>query len=131
MSRMKTLFKYFLLVIICYFGSNSLIYATINNSYHNVAIYQENNSSEIDINLLEAKATTINGYVKGKIKNNCKKTITKKYIIIDLYSENKIKMGTKLLEVTDLKAGETIDFETNYKYSNVSYCIISSTDNMI
>lgn len=131
MDRMKTLIKYLLLIVICYFGSNFLINVAINKSYKNVAIYQEETSTAINLSSLEAKATMVNGYVKGQIKNNSNKTVMKKYLIIDLYSENHVKMGTKYLEVTNLKAGQTIDFEIKFKYSNVNYCVISSIDNMI
>ena len=131
MDRMKTFFKYFLLVVICYFGSNSLIYAAINNSYQDIAIYQEKTSNGLDMSGIEAKATMVNGYVKGTIKNNSNRTIMKKYIIIELYSDNNVKMGTKYLEVTNLKPGGTVNIDLNFKYSNVSYCVIDTVDNMI
>ena len=37
MDRMKTFLMYAVMVIVCYFGSNTLIYAGINTIYEDIA----------------------------------------------------------------------------------------------
>ena len=80
MDRMKTFFKYLLLLVICYFGSNTLIYAAINNTYEDIANYQYINSSSLVVTVDEAKSTTLNGYMKGTIKNSSNSKIKEQYI---------------------------------------------------
>lgn len=128
MDRMKTFFKYFLIVAICYFGSNILIYIGINNTYKDIESHQNTNSNSIIVNIDEAKATSLNGYVKGSIKNDSAGTIKETYIKIDFYSARDVNMGTKYIKVENLVAKSTADFDIDFKFSNVSYCIISVVD---
>lgn len=128
MDRMKTFFKYALMIAICYFGSNTLIYAGINNTYNDIVDYQYLNESNIEININEAKSTSINGYVKGTIKNKSNSKIKEEYVKIDFYSERNVNMGTKYIKIENLKAKSTVDFEVRFKYSNVSYFIITTVD---
>ena len=128
MDRMKTFFKYVLMIAICYFGSNTLIYAGINNTYNDIANYQYLNASNIEININEAKSTSINGYIKGTIKNKSNSKIKEEYLKIDFYSERNVNMGTKYIKIENLKEKDTVDFKINFKFSNVSYCIITTVD---
>lgn len=128
MDRMKTFFKYLLLLVICYFGSNTLIYAAINNTYEDIANYQYINSSSLVVTVDEAKSTSVNGYIKGTIKNNSSSKIKEQYIKIDFYSKRKVNMGTKYIKVENLKAKDTINFDLDFKFSNVSYCTITTVD---
>lgn len=128
MDRMKTFFKYLLLLVICYFGSNTLIYAAINNTYEDIANYQYINSSSLEVTVDEAKSTSLNGYIKGTIKNSSGSKIKEQYIKIDFYSARKVNMGTKYVKVENLKAKETINFDLEFKFSNVSYCTITTVD---
>lgn len=131
MDRMKTFFMYALMVVVCYFGSNTLIYAGINNIYEDIGNYQYINSSNIEITLNEAKATSINGYIKGTIKNNSNSNIKEEYLKIDFYSERKVNMGTKYIKIENLKANESTEFNIDFKFSNVNYCIITTIDEII
>lgn len=131
MDRMKTFFKYLLLLVICYFGSNTLIYAAISNTYEDIANYQYINSSSLVVTVDEAKSTSVNGYIKGTIKNNSSSKIKEQYIKIDFYSERKVNMGTKYIKVENLKAKDVVDFDLDFKFSNVSYCTITTVDEIL
>ena len=128
MDRIKTFFGYLLMVVICYFGSNVLAYVGINNIYEDIENYQYINTPSIVVTVDEAKATSINGYIKGNIKNESNKNIQEQYIKIDFYSERKVNVGTKYFKVENLKAKETANFDINFKYSNVSYFTITTVD---
>ena len=128
MDRMKTFLMYAVMVIVCYFGSNTLIYAGINTIYEDIANYQfvDNNQFEIKIN--EAKATSINGYIKGTVKNNSNLNMKEQYLKIDFFSKRNVNLGTKYIKIENLKAKQTVDFDLDFKLSNVSYYVITTTD---
>ena len=128
MDRMKTFFGYLLVVVICYFGSNVLAYVGINNIYEDIENYQYINTPSIVVNVDEAKATSINGYIEGTIKNDSNTSIKELYLKIDFYSDRKVNMGTKYIKVENLKAKEKTNFDINFKYSNVRYCTITTVD---
>lgn len=128
MDRIKTFLKYALLVIICYFGSNTLIYAAINNTYDDIASYEFINSDSISVNTEEAKATSVNGYIKGTIENKSLNKIDETYIRIDFFSDKNVHMGSKYLKIENLDSKDSEEFNINFKYSNVSYCVISNVD---
>ena len=69
--------------------------------------------------MTDVKTTDVNGYAKGIIKNNTEQDIEKIYIKLDLFSKVDTNMGTEYYEVTNLKAGESKEFEIKYKYANV------------
>ncbi len=128
MDRMKTFLMYAVMVIVCYFGSNTLIYAGINTIYEDIANYQfvDNNQFEIKIN--EAKATSINGYIKGTVKNNSNLNMKEQYLKIDFFSKRNVNLGTKYIKIENLKAKQTVDFDLDFKLSNVSHYVITTTD---
>lgn len=128
MDRMKTFFKYALIVIICYFGSNTLIYAGINSIYTDISNYQYLDSNVMEVNINEAKSTSINGYVNGTVKNNSNSDIKEKYIKIDFYSKRDVNMGTKYIKIENLRPKDLVVFNINFKFSNVSYCVITICD---
>lgn len=127
MDRMKTFFIYAIIVVAFYFLSNLLIYLFINGSYKDITGKVTVNN----IDILEAKATYVNGYIDGKIKNNTQEEITNKYVKIDIYSERNVCLGTKYVEIEKLSANETMDFHIGYKLKDSDRYEISIVDNKI
>ena len=76
----------------------------------------------------EVKTTDVDGYAKGKIKNNSDKDIERMYIKLDLYSKRNVNLGTEYLEVNNLKIGKEQEFEIKYRYSNVNHYEIKIID---
>ena len=128
MDRMKTFFGYLLMIVICYFGSNVLAYVGINNMYEDIENYQYINTPGIIVTVDEAKATSVNVYIDGTIKNDSNTNIKELYLKIDCYSDKKINMGTKYIKIENLKAKDTVSFNTKFKFSNVSYCSITTVN---
>ncbi len=81
-----------------------------------------------NISVTEAKATYVNGYVKGNIYNNTNDTINNKYLKIACYSPRNMFLGTKYVKIENLESKKTQDFEMWFKYTDVSYCEISVVD---
>lgn len=127
MERMKVFFKYIIIIALFWVFSNLIIYVSINGTYKHIDVQIPTNIPRIIIK--DSKATRINGYVKGSIKNNTNDIINKKYIKIECYSERNIKLGTKYISIENLEQNKEKEFEMYFKFSNVNYVIISTTDN--
>ena len=128
MKRMKTFLIYALLIIAFWLFSYILIYISINGTYANVDTKVYTTSPEIFVG--QSKATHVNGYVKGGIKNNTEVIINNKYLKIDMYSPRDVKLGTKYIEINNLGPNEYKDFEMWYKFTDVDYVTITTTDNV-
>ena len=127
MKRMKTFLIYALLIIAFWLFSDIIIYISINGTYSNVDTKVYTTSPEIFVG--QSKATYVNGYVKGGIKNNTEAIINNKYLKIDMYSPRDVKLGTKYIEINNLEPNEYKDFEMWYKFTDVDYVTITTTDN--
>lgn len=128
MARLKKFLLYALMIIGFYIFSDILIYLSINSSYTNVDAKIYTNIPEIIVG--ESKATYVNGFVKGSIKNNTEGIINDKYLKIELYSARDVKLGTKYVKIENLEAGKYQDFEMWYKFTDVDYANITVTDNI-
>lgn len=124
MDRMKTLLKYALWIILFYIFSNLMIYLNIETTYQNIG--RKDNIEQITI--YPAQATKINGRIKGTIYNNAENKITNKYLKIDLYSERDNYLGSKYIDVSNMRDNETREFEIYFKVQDVEYYEIKFTD---
>lgn len=128
MSKIKKYLKYILMIAAFWIFSDIIIYLSINGAYTNVDVKVYTSSPEVIVG--ESRATYINGFVKGSIKNNTEDIINNNYLKIELYSTRDIKLGTKYVEIKNLEAGEYQDFEMWYKFTDVEYANITVTDNI-
>ena len=76
MAKMKKYLGYVLMIAAFWIFSDILIYLSINTTYANVDTKVYPIAPEIIIG--KSKATYVNGYVKGSIKNNTDETINNK-----------------------------------------------------
>ena len=128
MKRLKTFLLYALIIAGFWIFSDIIIYVAINGTYTNVNAKIYTDSQEIIIG--ESKATNINGYIKGDIKNNTQGIINEKYVKIDLYSARDVKLGTKYIKIENLEPNNYQEFEMWYKFTDVDYATISITDDI-
>lgn len=128
MKRLKTFLIYALIIAVFWIFSDILIYIAVNGTYAHVDSKVYITSPEITIG--ESKATYVNGFVKGSIKNNTSEIINEKYIKIDLYSTRDIKLGTKYVKIDNLQPNEQKEFEMWYKFTDVDYLTITITDDI-
>ena len=98
-------------------------YLAIKNMYHDIERYDivETNPA---VAVSEAKATNVNGYIKGEIKNDDVGVVPKKYLGFILLDENNEVKGTEYLEMPQLAEGETKTFELQFKRDNVERYVI-------
>ena len=124
MDRMKTLLKYVLWIVLFYIFSNIMINLYIESTYQNIG--RKDNLSQITV--YQAQATKINGRIKGKIYNSAENKITNKYLKIDLYSERDNYLGSKYIDVSNMRDNETREFEIYFKVQDVDYYEMKFTD---
>lgn len=123
MDRMKTFLKYALCVIGFIIFSEILINISLETTYRQIG--RKDNIEQISI--YQAQATKVNGRLKGTIYNKGN-TITNKYLKIDFYSERDINLGSKYIDVSNMREDETREIEMYFKLQDVEYYNISFTD---
>lgn len=117
MDRMKTFLKYALWLILFYIFSNLMIYLNLETTYQNIG--RKDNLSQVTV--YQAQATKVNGRIKGNIYNNAENKIKNNYLRIDLYSERDNYLGSKYIEVSNMRDNETREIEIYFKVQDVEY----------
>ena len=115
---------YALLVVLFIIFSDFLINVGLNSSYR--PIERRDNISQV--NVYQAEATLVNGRIRGLITNSETDNISNKYLEFDFYSERDVFLGKKIINVNELQAGETQNFEILFKLENVNYYTITVLD---
>lgn len=118
MARFKQIMYLVLIIIVFIIFSEFMIRVGLKNTYKTIQGEIRTESPEIVIS--EAKTTDVNGHVIGTIKNNSEEDISKTVIKLDLYTKRENLLGDRRLEILNLKAGESRDFEINFRYNNVN-----------
>lgn len=130
MSRMKTFGIYLLIFVGFYIFSNIIAYFYIQSTYEAIeANVIESNNITVEVD--EAKATIVNGYIEGKVSNTTDKDIQSKYIKIDLISKRENTILTKYIEIDELKSGETKEFKLNFQAENIKKFKIEVVENAV
>lgn len=124
MDRMKTFLKYALWLILFYIFSNLMIYLNLETTYQNIG--RKDNISQVTV--YQAQATKVNGRIKGNIYNNAENKIKNNYLRIDLYSERDNYLGSKYIDVSNMRDNETRNFEIYFKIQDVDYYEMKFTD---
>lgn len=127
MDRMKTFFNYALVIILFYIFSEIMINVNLESVYQDIG-----RRDKIEqVSIYQAEATKVNGRIKGKIYNDAKNKITNKYIRIDLYSERDNLLGSKYIDVSNMRADETRDLEVYFKVQDVEYYEVKFVDEKV
>lgn len=126
MSRLKTFLIYGLIVAAFYFFSNVMVFLSVKGMYKDIGGKVTTKVPTIEIT--EAKATYINGYVDGRIKNNTENNIENQYVKIAIYSERDVNLGTKYVKIEKLEKEQTQDFHMGYRFKDSYRYEISVVD---
>ena len=125
MDRVKTFAKYAIWLVLFWILSDILIYYGINSTYKAITPKWEQ-TNQISVN--NAEATSVNGRINGIVTNSEDNNLSGKYLKVDLYSERGNLLGTNYLEIGNLDANKTKDFETYFKIQDVKSYNISVVD---
>lgn len=114
MDRMKTFFIYALCIVLFFIFSEVLIHVNLESTYKKIE--RKDNLEQVTIS--QAEATRVNGRIKGIVVSN---NLNAKYLKFDFYSERDVLLGTKYIDVLNLKENETQNIELYFKLQNVNY----------
>lgn len=128
MDRMKTFGIYALCIILFYIFSNVMINIAVKTSYRPIDVEIEQ-TQNLKLDTTEVKATYVNGYVEGNIKNVSSNT-ENTFIKIDLYSKRDVLLGTKYVKVNNLDPNETQDFRMGFEFTDINYCKIQTVNDI-
>ena len=123
-NRMKNFFTYFLMFILLYVIVDILSFGYIYSTYKTIEQY-EIVVTNPDVTVEKAKATNVNGFVEGKIRNNGTTTISIQYLKFDFYSERGVKVGTKYLKVDTLGESTEKEYKVQFRFDNVKYFTVN------
>lgn len=124
MSRLKTLFKYVLWIVMFAILSEFLINVGLNSTYKQLE--RKDNIEQVQI--YQSEATIVNGRIRGLITNSSSNNLSGKYLEFDFYSKNDGLLGKKYIQVNDLQDKQTQSIELLFKLKNVVYYNISVVD---
>ena len=126
MSTMKKFLKYFILFLITYFLVSILSFQAIKTSYKTTKYSID--FSEPKVEILEAKATVTNGYVRGRITNNIGENLANKLLKLDFLSPRGVLLGSKYVEIGNLLSSDSKEFESKFNFDNVNDIKMSLID---
>lgn len=126
MDKMKKFGLLALVIVLFFLFSNVMINIAIKTSYVPIDTYITLRDN-VKVDIKEAKATYVNGYVGGKVSNSGV-DLNKIYIKIDLYSQRDMLLGTKYVALEDLKKDETKEFRIGFRFTDVDYCKVNMVD---
>lgn len=99
----------------------------VKSMYHDITSYEILSENPI-VTVSEAKATNVNGYIKGEIKNESEESINNKYLCFLLFDENNDLIGIEYIEINNLDVGQTKTYELQFKMNNVDKFYITITN---
>ena len=121
MSKMQTFTIYLLIIVGFFFVSLFLEGNLINQMYKNLSgtykseLEYNGKKLELDVKVIDAKATRMNGYLNVRIKNITDEIIDKAYLRIDLFAKQDIKAITRYMEINDLKPDESKEYKLKFR----------------
>ena len=124
MTTQKKFFIYFILIAAFFIISQFAIYAILNTTY-------KYKSFDIKTSLpitVEHQATSINGFVKGKILNNTDQDLKDKYLKIECFSKNNVLMVKKYIKIENVPANSAVDYDIRYNFNKVERAEIDIVD---
>ena len=124
MKRMKTFLIYLLIFVGFFVLSDVLINVSLNTSYHTIT--RKDNLEQVVIN--QAEATQVNLRIKGTVTNLVENPITLKYMRVDFYSERDNLVGSRYIDVSNLKENKSMDVEINLRLDDIDSYSISFTN---
>ena len=100
----------------------------VKSMYQDIKVYEIRSANPV-ITVSEAKATNVNGYIKGEIRNDSEETISNKYLCFVLCDENLEVVGNEYIEIGNLYSGESKTYELQFRRDNIDAFYVLVTDN--
>lgn len=127
MDRMKTFFKYFLILVFIYVFSNIMINAFLKVSFSELTNY-DINTQPLFVDVIKAEASNRNGYINGIVKNNTESVIENKYLKFSMLSKHGKTLGEKYIKIDKIEANQLLKYEVEFDFDNVKSFKVEITD---
>lgn len=118
MKRLKTFATYILVLVLFFVFSRVMIFIGLNNTYDNINV---KGTIPECVSISSAKATSVNGEIKGKISEE----LNSKYIKFNFYTDIDSLAGSYYVTPLELENG---DFEFYFKLNYIESYSIEITD---
>ena len=82
----------------------------VRSMYKDIELYRIQDTNPI-ITVQEAKATNVNGYIKGNIINDQEEDVTNKVLIFFLYNSENELLSTETLDIGTLSSNQSKTYE--------------------
>jgi len=132
MKRLKTFLTY-LLILLAFFGvSNVLEKGLVKNMYKDLSgevnsiLNYNGEIINLGIDVSEAKATNVNGYINLTITNYSSTIIEEAYLKYLLYSKSDVLAITKYMRIENLQPGDSKTFMLKFNGTYITRYYISS-----
>ena len=99
----------------------------VKTMYKDIKVYP-NQVADLKIEVSEAKATNVNGYIKGDVTNQGNEKINGKYLCFALCNKANEIVDTEYIELENLEVGQTKTYELKFKDNNIFSVYILVTD---
>ena len=99
----------------------------VKTMYRDINVY-EIRESVPTVTVSEAKATNVNGYIKGEVKNETENELGKKRICFLLFDKNNELISEEYIEIENLQPGETKTYELKFKRDKVDKFFVTAID---
>lgn len=97
----------------------------VKTMYKDITVYEIRDSvPKVTVN--EAKATNVNGYIKGEVKNETENEIGRKRICFLLFDKNNKLISEEYIEIDNLKPGESKSYELKFKRDKVDRFFVTA-----
>ena len=118
MKRLKTFGKYLLIFVLFFVLSRVLIFIGLNNTYKNISLKA---SIPQGVSITSAKATSVNGEIKGKVSES----FNSKYIKFNFYTDIDTLAGSYYVTTSELENG---NFEFYFKLNHIKSYSVETTE---
>ena len=105
-------------------------YFAVKTMYTDITEYSIRSGNPI-ITVNEAKATNVNGYIKGEVKNESEEDIRENYLCFLLCNADNDIIEKQYIEIGTISPNQTKTFELNFKRDNITRAYIIVTDKQI
>ncbi len=128
-TRIQTnnLKRYFLYFIIIFAFVSIGTYMAIKTMYKDIQAY-EIQATNPTVTVSEAKATNVNGYIRGEVINEGEEDISDKYLLFLLCNKNNEVISREYINIGTVFAGQTKTYELKFKQDNVERFYVAVTD---
>ncbi len=99
----------------------------VRSMYKDIELYRIQDTNPI-ITVQEAKATNVNGYIKGNIINDQEEDVTNKVLIFFLYNSENELLSTETLDIGTLSTNQSKTYEFKFRVNNVDRFLVAITD---